>query len=56
MHCGQTRHLVRACPKQAYRTTEVIEAHASLVDYSMDSSDRSKNNLVVTLFLGEATT
>jgi len=53
--CGQTRYLARACPKQAYRTTGIVEAYVFLIDHSTDSSDRSKNDLVVISFLGEAT-
>jgi len=55
IHCGQTGHLARACPKQAYRIIGVVKAYTSLVDHSMDLLDRSKNNLVVTSFPGEIT-
>jgi len=55
MRCGQSGHLARSCPKQAYRSSGVIEARASFIDQSVDSLELSKNDTAVTSYLGELT-
>jgi len=49
LHCGQTGHLARACPKQLQRNPGTIEAHTALVNAGSSLMESPKNESVVVL-------
>jgi len=55
LRCGQSGHLVRACPKQSQRNPGTTEGYAALINTDLRVSDPQKNESVVVYPPGELT-
>jgi len=55
MHCGQSGHLSRNCPKQTARNLPTVEACGALIEFLSSLPESSKNKTAVLLVPGETT-